>query len=492
MQPRFSLVVLAALGFTTTSLAADPTDKARAERLAKLIQQMGSDHYADREAASKELEGLGAPALDCLKKACEAEDAEVRHRAEHALRTIEKRIETERLLTPRRIKLSYRDIPLADAVADLSKKSGVPITMEGDGKRKITVETSETTFWDALAQFCEKAGVNERRSGAPRADNGMTERQILLQQQVMILRMQRGVYRRGGVPAATSIVLVNGKSQPAPTCIAGALRIRALLGESRLMVQPNNERDAIFSLEVTSEPGMDLLRVLPPRITRAEDDKGTALRFVPPADEPAGNMYEDLMIVNQDIAGASTGTSASHTTARTRLRDTSAKQLNVLCGSMLVEVRTPPGPLVTVEDISKAARKSFSCADGGTLKVTEVKQTTNELTLKVSVDSAAMAGPRNMAWAIARVRRQNAIEPQATASDDTVGLTLHDASGKRLPGVVKMEDVVAPGAANILNDYTLTYKLEKGQQPSRLVLTGRRNAFLDVPFALRDLPLPGK
>ena len=92
---------------------------------------------------------------------------------------------------------------------------------------------------------------------------------------------------------------------------------------------------------------------------------------------------------------------------------------------------------------------------------------------------------------MARGRRLG-IEAQAAASDDTVGLSLYDASGKRFPGMVKMEDVVAPGAANILNDYTLTYKLEKGQQPTRLVLTGRRNAFIDVPFALKDVPLPGK
>jgi hypothetical protein len=491
MQPRLSLVVLAALGFTTTALAADPSEKDRAERLAKLIQQIGSEQHVDREAASKALEELGAPALDCLKKACAAEDAEVRHRAEQALRSIERRIETERLLTPRRIKLTYRDTPLSDAIADLSKKSRVPITLEGDGNRKITVETSETSFWDALAQFCDKAGVIERQNGTLRADNNMNERQILLQQQVMILKMQRGGYRRGGAPAATAIVLTNGKSQPAPTCITGALRIRALPGESRMMVQPNNDRDAIFSLEVTSEPGMELLRVLAPRITRAEDDKGTALRCMPPPDEPAGNMYEEMIIVNQDIAGVTPGASASCTTARTRLRDPSAKQLNVLCGSMVVEVRTSPGPLVTVEDIGKAAGKSFESADGGRLKVTEVKHTDAELTVKVSVDVPNMMGPRNFAWAMARGRRLG-IEPQVAASDDTVGLSLYDASGKRFPGLVKMEDVVAPGAANILNDYTLTYKLEKGQQPTRLVLTGRRNVFIDVPFALKDVPLPGK
>jgi hypothetical protein len=48
------------------------------------------------------------------------------------------------------------------------------------------------------------------------------------------------------------------------------------------------------------------------------------------------------------------------------------------------------------------------------------------------------------------------------------------------------------GAMNAVPEYTLTYKLAKGQQPSKLVRTGRRNTFIDVPFALKDLPLPGK
>ena len=33
---------------------------------------------------------------------------------------------------------------------------------------------------------------------------------------------------------------------------------------------------------------------------------------MPPPDEPAGNMYEEMMIVNQDIAGISTGTAPAH------------------------------------------------------------------------------------------------------------------------------------------------------------------------------------
>jgi hypothetical protein len=35
----------------------------------------------------------------------------------------------------------------------------------------------------------------------------------------------------------------------------------------------------------------------------------------------------------------------------------------------------------------------------------------------------------------------------------------------------------------------LSYKLEKGQMPAKLVYTGSRGVTLDIPFTLKDVPL---
>src|SRR5690349_6841434 len=52
------------------------------DRIAALIKQLGDASFASRQAASKELESLGAKALDALKKAATgSDDAEVRTRA---------------------------------------------------------------------------------------------------------------------------------------------------------------------------------------------------------------------------------------------------------------------------------------------------------------------------------------------------------------------------------------------------------------------------
>ena len=120
----------------------------------------------------------------------------------------------------------------------------------------------------------------------------------------------------------------------------------------------------------------------------------------------------------------------------------------------------------------------------------EVKRDGDTLTLKVKVDEPGMVGGQNFAWGFRR--RQLQVAEAADTSDESVGLSLYDAGGKRLPGVVKADENMLPGGGMNLGDYHLSYKLEKGQQPARLVLTGRRNVFIDVPFALKDLPLPGK
>jgi WD40 repeat protein len=56
-------------------------EPAQAAEIARLIKQLGSDEFADREKASKRLGEIGEPALPALRKAAGSDDAEVRERA---------------------------------------------------------------------------------------------------------------------------------------------------------------------------------------------------------------------------------------------------------------------------------------------------------------------------------------------------------------------------------------------------------------------------
>jgi WD40 repeat protein len=71
--------------------------KVSSAEVERLIQQLGSDSFAKREAASKALDAIGEPALEALQKAITASgDAEVRRRAKMLAQAVVSRLYRQR------------------------------------------------------------------------------------------------------------------------------------------------------------------------------------------------------------------------------------------------------------------------------------------------------------------------------------------------------------------------------------------------------------
>jgi hypothetical protein len=80
-----ALALVAGVG----SLRGSSGTAARSHRVAALIKQLGDHRFVKREAASKELEHIGEPALAALRKAATSnDDLEIRRRAERIIQTI--------------------------------------------------------------------------------------------------------------------------------------------------------------------------------------------------------------------------------------------------------------------------------------------------------------------------------------------------------------------------------------------------------------------
>jgi hypothetical protein len=139
--------------------------KADAEKIAQLVKQLGSDSFDDREKATKELEAIGAAAVPALREAAKNGEAEVKTRAEALIQKVEAKAAKEKILAPTKVKLTFKETPLADAIAEFNKKSGYTIQLHDPDKktkdRKVTLDTGEVTFWEAFDKFCEKAGLVE-------------------------------------------------------------------------------------------------------------------------------------------------------------------------------------------------------------------------------------------------------------------------------------------------------------------------------------------
>ncbi len=153
-----------ALGFMPAKAAPLP-DATDSSRIARLIEQLGSADFETREKATRDLDALGAAALEALKKAATSDDPEVRRRAEDLVGKVERKAQSEKALAPQKVRLVLKDVPVPEAVALLKKESGFDVVLaDSDGKlkeRKVTLDTGETTFWQALDRLCVAAGLVE-------------------------------------------------------------------------------------------------------------------------------------------------------------------------------------------------------------------------------------------------------------------------------------------------------------------------------------------
>ena len=141
MRATFSWVVigLACVGDIGVLRAGPGKD---GERIAALIRQLGDKEFAKRQAATKELEIIGLPALDVLRKtAASQESLETRRRAEQLIRAIEK--------IPVRLTSAYFSpgLLLAESKHPVhSINIAANVNAGGEGKAKITLILSPPIY----------------------------------------------------------------------------------------------------------------------------------------------------------------------------------------------------------------------------------------------------------------------------------------------------------------------------------------------------------
>src|SRR5438067_1992456 len=163
-----TLILLLSLGLAmpfAAGRAAEPAKKTDSAQVARLVKQLGSPRFAEREAATQALDALGPPALEALQHALHSRDAEIRRRAQELLPRVQRRAETIRLLAPKHIRLVYKDTAVTEALDDFAKKTGFTVQLGGDRTkvlgRKVTLDTGDVTYWEAYARLCKEAGLSE-------------------------------------------------------------------------------------------------------------------------------------------------------------------------------------------------------------------------------------------------------------------------------------------------------------------------------------------
>src|SRR5262249_39663040 len=130
-------------------------------------------------------------------------------------------------------------------------------------QRTITLDTGDTTFWDAFAQFCARAGLAEKP--AVNSISRTTDVVILDGKPVQIINgntLRLLDLSRAQQPSGM-LTLVGAPDPARPTFLAGALRFRALPPSAAPQYIPN---------PYTSSSRVDPYRPLTSPTTKAKSD----------------------------------------------------------------------------------------------------------------------------------------------------------------------------------------------------------------------------
>ncbi len=608
-------------------------DKADNERIAKLVKQLGSEDFDEREKASKELGEIGPAALDALRAAMKDGEAEVKARAAILVKKYETVAETQKILAAKKVHLVFKDTPVVEAAADFSKKSGYTINLQDPAnklkERTITLDTGEVTFWEAFDKFCVAAEVHEATyqeittpigpgvrpggGGAPiggrnggvvpnpggstiplplnppkpaeksdtppattaPAPKEKTEKDSETKADEKpatpaVAPRRAPPPAAGGVATAIAvrpggfvgmqqpnvIIVVDGKPATYPTCYAGSVRLRAIPGD-KAGFPAAGEGEAVVVIELRIEPKMQVQSVSGFALTKAIDDQDQKLGQAPDAPAvPGAGPAVPVPALRPAIApirrpvpiGVGVGPmGVVNYAVRLKKGEKEAKALKEFAGSLSVQIQTPPEDAITADKISKAAGETFKGKDGGSIKVIDVKQDGDKITIKYEYENpnAAAGGAGGFGGGGIRILPAplpapvpfpidpppagggagfnfQAPAPAAPPVAAPVQIQIQiggpavgpaggpvvgggfvggttTAFGNGLPQLIddkgEVIQQVGSGASGrvvggkVTTEYTGTYQLKKGQEAAKLVAQTSRMVTVEIPFSFKDVPL---
>jgi hypothetical protein len=489
------LILAIVLGLETASgiraAAPSPVD---AGQIAELITQLGSMKFKEREEATHALEGIGGPAIDALQRAARSNDPEIGRRAQSLAHTIQRQIDTGRFLAPLRLHLVYKDTPVVQAVKNLAEKTRFQIELgnpRGLAARRITLDTGDTSFWEALDQFCQKAGLVER---TPALEGDLQTTQLLA----------AGRARRGGIvqvveaPSGSSsvrgwdgrLLLIDAKPPALPTYHAGAVRIRALPATGP--AARNGGDETLFLVEITPQPKVAWHTVIDVRIEKAVDENGQD--FAPCLECREEGQPIALTAKGAMLWDAQTGrpvTALHNIPIRLKTGEKPSGVLKEVKGVVAGQVETASQAILTIDDILKSAGRTVMSEDGESLQLVEAhRQPDGDIQLRVEFTDASST---NAPWVMRRgvLRPPNGVVRRGLEDGTSpTNLLLQDGDGHNFPLRNREQDVGIKGNA-LTRQITLTYRADTGLgEPSKLVYFGRRTLIIEIPFTLKDVPLP--
>ncbi len=389
-------------------------------------------------------------------------------------------------------------------MAQVAKKTNLPLVLDEKLVRNsgitITLDTGEVAFWQAIEQFLQVAGLTENPNPEPVKPTNSNQRYYTQQ-------IDWGGYQPNNPALSThdgKIHLMSGKTVAA--CSDKVVRVKAVAKDMGAHIRGSNELELILDVSPSPNVGWQGLNRLD--IQRAVDDRNRVLK----QSHIIGNDGGDSMGFDNDGVwfGLNGGVQFSsqyefgpqgqtvnpyHVPIKLLAKDSYSKYLKELQGVISARMLSPLEALITVNDLGKATSDKIFSSDGRNLTIVEIKLAKNGLqTLRVKLSSPAfnqqMVFPGRF-----RGRMQPFMTIQSNGVDvmtNSPNLELQNAEGKILTGVSQFVSGQDYSPNGITTEYTMTVntKAKGNSQPTKLVLKGRRTVDVEIPFTLKNVPLP--
>jgi hypothetical protein len=488
------------------------------------VRGLTNPRYAEREKAARELEAAGEPALKALKAAQTSADEELRARAALVAEKIERAARSKKLLAAPKLALKFDNVPLDQAVNELSNKTGLRFTLDGakvaNVRRSITLDTGEVPFWEAVQAFYRAASLTE--DDAPRDPTPSD-------QYTRSMRVRR--LELSGTQTLTTR-LIDGKLEPAAT--GAAFRVRALPAAFGQNKYDEQKGEVTVHLDVDSVPALTTIDIVGVEVRKAVTNDRMALAPAYPAREMSSlfgdfafaGAGQQLVIVNGDLViDGWNGSGGSQFPVTLKTHGSRPKQLAELHGVVVARVMTPPEPILTVSDVFGKAKGQTFRAEGLTCQVTAVNPKAGEL----QTPGRMSVAPRPVATTPAPARAAGTPVDMAgfsvrlvstgEATNEIVNLPIQikgklqpfirlnrrmgatqqhmpefqvrDADGNLLRVLASRQTESSFDGVTLTQEIQLTIdKPAKGLDGVSFTLTSRRPATVEMPFVLKDVPLP--
>jgi hypothetical protein len=416
----------------------------------QLISDLGSDDYRTREKAGRELVAKGDKVLPQLRNALSTTDnPEVQRR----LHLMVRKLDYERLVTPKYVKLSLKDKTAKEALAEISRQTDYKIEYRVNGKvaeAKFSFEFDNIPFWQALDKVASAAGCV--------ALNDYNEESIEVHNQ----------------DSTNPYVAYSGPYRFLATNINSNKSVQ-LSGVSRRGAGPARQEFMNLNFQIQSEPKNPMLGITQVDVITANDELGGSL--IAPS-EPNNHVN---YFYNNPGMGRGHNTFGNVSLSRSDKAATTIKLLKAKAGIILLSGTTPE---IIVTNPLKVAKKTFA---GRSVEI--------EVTAFTELANAKGHYQLEMI-----IRKLGGIDPNRPEDANWMNnvwqkIDILDAAGNRYqtagpinfdPSDFSAVQVTIPFEPNDRR----TGQATKFGPPAKLVFNEWLSVLHEVTFEFRDIPLP--